>query len=351
MPAVDGSAEPDTKVSRTAPSVRRLVAAGLLALALAPGLWVRGEPYWPGETGSRTLHFQGLPAPTPGSWPAELRLLGAWRVTGDNNRFGGYSALLATAGGTLTAISDNGYTLRLRPPGSSGGADPLFGQVKTPHATYWNQDIEAATVDPNSGRRWYSYENINEIRRFTARGENASGAVRPPAMRDWGSNGGAEAMARLADGRFIVLAEDAPWLSSGGRPGLLFPSDPVDGSTPVEFTFRPPIGYDPSDMGVLPDGRVVILLRVVDPLEPPFFEAMLVVADPADIARGEEWRWAKLADLKGSVPRDNYEGLAVVPDSTGVTMWLISDDNFAHFQRTLLLKLHWRVPPRAAAVQ
>jgi len=102
---------------------------------------------------------------------------------------------------------------------------------------------------------------------------------------------------------------------------------------------------------VLPDGRVVILLRIVDPLSPPFFEAMLVVADPADIAAGREWRWSKLADLEGSVPRDNYEGLAIVPDPSGVTLWLISDDNYAHFQRTLLLQLHWRVPPRGAAAK
>ena len=78
---------------------------------------------------------------------------------------------------------------------------------------------------------------------------------------------------------------------------------------------------------------------------------MLIVADPAEIAAGEEWRWHKLADLKRPVPRDNFEGLAIVPDASGVTLWLISDDNFARIQRTLLLELHWRVPPRGAAVE
>ena len=42
-------------------------------------------------------------------------------------------------------------------------------------------------------------------------------------------------------------------------------------------------------------------------------------------------------------------GLAIAPDPDGVTLWVISDDNFARFQRTLLLELHWRVPPRRAA--
>ena len=352
MPADDGSSEPDANASRTAPSRRRLAAIGLLALALAPGLWLRSEPYWPGNTGPRTIRFDRLAARTPESWPAELRLAGAWRVTSENNRFGGYSALLPTAGGTLTAISDTGgRTLRMRRPDLAGAADPRFGRVTTPNPTYWNQDIEAAAADPKSGWRWYAYENVNEIGRFKSGEDGASSVVAPPEMSDWSSNGGAEAMARLPDGRFIVLAEDAPWLSAGGRPGLLFSSDPVDGAKPLEFTFKPPIGYDPSDMAVLPDGRVVILLRVVDLVSPPFFDAMLVVADPADIVAGQEWRWYKLADLEGSIPRDNYEGLAIVPDSSGVMMWLISDDNFAHVQRTLLLELHWQVPPRGAAAK
>ena len=40
---------------------------------------------------------------------------------------------------------------------------------------------------------------------------------------------------------------------------------------------------------------------------------------------------------------DNYEGLAVAPGPDGaLVLWLISDDNKATFQRTLLLKLLWR---------
>jgi hypothetical protein len=346
MPAPDRSPAPKHDARRIAPPLGRLFAVCLLALALAPGLWVRSEARWPDSAGPPTLRFERLAAGTPEAWPAELELVGAWRLTSGSNRFGGYSALLANADGTLTAISDAGRTLRMRRPDGAGAAAPRFGRVRRPDPEYWNEDIESATADPASGRRWYGYENINEIRRFEPGEVAESKAVSPPAMRGWSPNGGAEAMARLRHGRFVVLAEDAPWLSAGGHAGLLFPSDPVAGAKPLEFTFRPPIGYDPSDMAALPDGRVVILLRIVDPVIPPFFRAMLVVADPADIVAGEDWRWRKLADLTGPVPRDNYEGLAIAPDAAGVTMWVISDDNFARFQRTLLLELHWRVPPR-----
>jgi hypothetical protein len=294
------------------------------------------------------LSYHKLAARTPENWPAELRLVGAWRLTSESSSFGGYSALLATGGDTLTAISDVGPTLRMRRPGTPGGPEPRFGRVRTPNAKFRSPDIEAATADPATGWRWYAYEYTNRIRRFEAGDEGTSSVVAPPAMRDWSPNGGPEAIARLPDGRFIVLSEDPPWLSIGGRPGLLFPADPVTGVEPLEFTFRPPIGYDPSDMAALPDGRVIVLLRTIDPV-PPFFKAMLVVADPADIAAGREWPWRKLADLSGPVPRDNYEGLAIAPDATGVTIWVISDDNFTRIQRTLLLELHWRPEHEPAA--
>jgi len=84
---------------------------------------------------------------------------------------------------------------------------------------------------------------------------------------------------------------------------------------------------------------------------PPFFRSKLLIADPRDIAPGRPWPWRELATFHGPVPRDNYEGLAIVPDSTGVTLWLISDDNQAPYQRTLLLKLHWQGPPAPARIR
>jgi hypothetical protein len=255
--------------------------------------------------------------------------------------FGGYSALLSTDNGTLTAISDSAMVMQLRRPDFPPAGRPRFGELVHGPKDKVERDTEAATRDPLTDTRWYAYERVNQIRRIRA-GETAGVTVRPRAMRDWAENGGPEAMTRLGDGRFIVLAEDAPWLSQGGHAGLLFPADPVSGAEPVEFTFRPPVGYDPSDMAALPDGRVLILLRTLDLPRWPFFRGMLVLADPADIAPGRDWRWRKLADLDDPLPRENYEGLAIVPAADGMTLWLVSDDNQSVLQRTLLVKLHWR---------
>ena len=39
---------------------------------------------------------------------------------------------------------------------------------------------------------------------------------------------------------------------------------------------------------------------------------------------------------------ENYEGIAVLPrEAGGFTIWLISDDNRAALQRTVLVELEW----------
>ena len=320
----------------------RLLAILVVAVALAPGLWWRSPPLpRPPDEDPPRLVLQPIPFGTPGDWPAGLTVEGAWRLTSGSRMFGGYSALIADADGTLTAYSDGATKLQFPAPGSASLSPLIVKQVPTGGRRKGDRDLESATADPATGQRWFGFEQDNRIVRFDP-GRRAPRQVFPAAMADWPVNGGAESLTRLADGRFIVLREVPDWLSSGERPGLLFPYDPDEGARPAEFSFRPPIGYDPSDMAALPDGRVIILVRAINVPFPPFFRSKLLIADPRTIAPGQEWRWRELATFHGPVPRDNYEGVAVVPDKTGLTLWLISDDNQAPYQRTLLLKLHWR---------
>ena len=162
-------------------------------------------------------------------------------------------------------------------------------------------------------------------------------------MQEWRADFGPESMVRLADGRFIVLAERSPQWFDRTTPGLLFPGDPIDGAAPVRFNVIAPGGYSPTDIAQLPDGRVLILMRAFELGLPPRFPGLIAIADPAAIRRGGEWRPTVLGRLVPPVPSDNYEGIAVVPDGagSGANVWVISDDNFSAFQRTLLLKLRW----------
>ncbi len=323
--------------------MRKLVLLLMLILALAPGTWLR-SPRPPADE-RQILSVRALPVGAIELGP--LAPVGSWVLDSPNDAFGSYSALAALDDGTLLAASDKGSMMRFAPPGMPGGGVAIgyFGQDRS--LPKWQLDIESMTRDPASGRLWLGFEGSNRIERFDA-GFRAPATVRPVAMRDWPGNSGPEAMVRLADGRFVVLAEGTRRWFAGEVPGLLFRSDPIAGAAPVAFRFTPPAGYSPVDLAQLPDGRVLILLRRVVWGIPPGFAGKLMLADPRAIRPGQPWRAKLLTDLAAPLPSDNYEGLAVVPESIGgTTLWLISDDNDAPYQRTLLLKLHW--PAKAKA--
>jgi hypothetical protein len=323
----------------------RLFLLLIVAMGLAPGTW------WRAANGGRDLDNRQILLIEPLRFPhdglGEVEIAGAWQLDSPNRHFSGYSSLLMTGDGTLLALTDSGRMMRFAPPGTAPPAAKFDYFASREEGDKRLFDLEAATRDPASGQIWTAYENTGQIERYDPHLVR-TGHVRPPQMQGWPSNAGPEAIVRLADGRLVVLSESSPDWFAADWPALLFPGDPVDGAEPAPFQFRPPEGYRPVDAALLPDGRVLILLRRIVLGLPPGFEAKLVLADPAEIRRSGRWSGREIAHLAEPVPMDNYEGLAVGPGEDGqLVLWLISDDNRATFQRTLLLKLLWR-PNRKA---
>jgi len=329
--------------------MRRLILLAVVVLGLVPVTCMHD----PGPEGlideRQILEIVALPVSDHALGPnlGEVRVAGAWRLHSPNHHFDSYSALVSLGDGTLLAASDRGRRLRFTPPGNAGPG-PQFDYFATPTTGQKRLfDIEALTRDAATGRIWAAYEGTNLISRLSP-ALSQEGVTQPVAMRGWRSNSGPEAMVRLADGRFVVLAEAARRWFASEVPGLLFAGDPLAGAAETSFRYRPPDGYRPVDMALLPDGRVLILLRQVVWSIPPGFVGKIVLADPSAIRAGETWSGRVIADLDGRVPNDNYEGLAVVPlDDGGVVLWLISDDNSIRLQRTLLLKLEWHPNEKA----
>jgi hypothetical protein len=323
--------------------MRKVLLLLVVILGLAPGTWL-WAPRPPADK-RQILSFRALPIPDVDLGPLEPA--GAWVLDSPNGDFGSYSALAALGDGTLLAASDKGSMMHFTPPGAGQARVRIGYWGQDGNRPKWQLDMESMARDPASGRLWLGFEGDHRIERFDA-GFRAPATVRPEAMRRWPSNKGPEAMARLADGRFVVIAEGTQRWSDEEVPGLLFPSDPVAGTEPSTFRFALPAGYRPVDLAQLPDGRVLILLRKIVWGIPPGFAGKLMLADPATIREGEVWRAEPLADLKAPLPSDNFEGLAIEPDGKGGTvLWLISDDNDSIAQRTLLLKLRWPANAKA----
>jgi hypothetical protein len=313
-------------------SRRRVIAALALALACAPGTWLR-TPVPDAMPSDITLTpILGPHATDTPGWS----LGGVWQYSAQSRYFGGFSAILALYDHKLRAFSDRGTRFTFvepdQPEAADGDLSVVYQAVEDAYSNdLW--DIEAATRDPATGDYWLSYENYHAIHRFSQASERKGVRVLDDEV-DWPVNGGAEAMVRLADGRFVIIPE-------GRDEALIFASDPVEHPEAARTIVWqvPAPGYVVTDMAQLPDGRLLMLLRDLELAYPPFV-SLLAIADPPPKGGAEAWSGKVVFALDGVVPRENYEGLTLREEEDGkVAVWVIADDNQSVQQRTLLVKL------------
>lgn len=267
----------------------------------------------------------------------ELIFLAAWELGSGNGDFGGISALTALPDGRFVGVSDAGTLIGFGLTSDDRIDRPFIAPLpesEGPGKSFRDRDSEGITYDRDSGQFWVSYEAKHAIRRFSRSFARSNGMVRPAEMQSWPSNKGAETIVRLSDGRFIVIAES---LEEDIHDALLFSGDPVEPGTVIaRFKYRPPAGYRVTDGAILPDGRLLLLHREIG--IPKGFAAKLALVDPENIVNDARIKGHVIATLTPPLLVDNMEGVAVTSDNGRTIIWLISDNNFNIFQRTLLMK-------------
>jgi hypothetical protein len=316
----------------------RILVLGALLLLLAtitrPG--PRPPPQGPGEA-LLTIAPVALDAAAPGRRRVgALLFLGGWALASGDDRFGGISGI-HVEGGRIVAISDVGMVMRFAVPGA-GATEPVrFDPLVAgpgPRTRKSNRDTEALVV---SGRTlWAAFERHNMIWRYDLASLAAQSSARPAPMRHWGGNRGAEALVRLAGGRFLVLSEGRDD-GSAASAAVLFAGDPsVPGTPAAALSYRRPAGFRATDAALLPDGRILILNRRFALLEG--WSARLVAAQ---LGADGTIAGREVAALAAPLVTENMEALAVSREGGRTIVWIASDDNFSPLQRTLLLKFEW----------
>jgi hypothetical protein len=271
-----------------------------------------------------------------------LTYLGGVRLSSADLGFSGFSSL-AVVGDSFTLLSDRGNLVRFRMGADWRPFAIRFSELPVGPgiaSSRGDRDSESLARDPVRGTVWVGFEGHNAIWRYNADFTRGEAVAHPPAMRGWSQNGGAESMARLPDGRFVVISETSRPPGGGHRAErelLLFAGDPTRaGTRPRRLSFAPPPGYDPSDAAALPDGRLLVLVRRF--AVPGLFTARLMLVDPKGWAPGRVLRGTAIAEFAPPFQHDNFEGLALVRDGDSLVLWLVSDDNEQWWQQTLLLK-------------
>ena len=276
----------------------------------------------------------------------DLRFLGGWTLSSSDPDFGGISAMarvddgfvaVGDAGGVFRfAFDDAGQIARAEISALPAGPLPPDNQPLTKS----DRDAEAMAFDPETGRFWVAFERANGFWRYDQDFAVSDGDNAPDPMEDWPNNGGAEALIRFDDGRFLVFSE------AGNGPGssrevLLFSNDPSEADTeaPVRLGYRPPAGHRITDAALLPDGRLLVLNRDFSLVRGVSVIISLVdisELEPDTILVGEE-----VARLVPPLTVDNMEAMAIEEVDGRTIVWIASDDNFNSLQRTLLMQFEW----------
>jgi hypothetical protein len=285
------------------------------------------------------LRLAAAPVPLSAGAPAQRRLgrllfLEGWHLRSNDPRFGGISAMSVENGG-VTALTDGARLYSFALPRGPG---------VTPLASIWLQgasgmqkelrDSEAMAVHGEAA--WIAYERQNVVTRFHRRTWRPVATAQPRAMRAWSLNAGAEAMVRLADGRFLIFCEGRR-SESGETPALLFHGDPADVRTrTTALRYAAPAGFRITEAAELPDGRLLFLNRRVSLFDG--IQVKLTLSERPTLASGSLIRGREIAHFGPEVTTDNYEALSITREGGRTILWIASDDNFLAFQRTLLLK-------------
>ncbi|SMF61816.1 esterase-like activity of phytase family protein [Allosphingosinicella indica] len=279
-----------------------------------------------------TIAFE--PVPLDRTDPArrtvgKLRYLGGWSVRSDDPRFGGLSALDVAADGIIAA-SDAGWLIRMPLPGQSGRvAIQALAKGR-------KQDRDAESMVVHDGQAWIGLERANAVWRYSLTDGRREAAAEPAKMRGWRGNSGAEAMLRLADGRFLIFSEGSD--DAANSAALLFDGDPAEPDiAAIAFRYRPPAGYRITDAALLPDGRMIALNRRFRMSEG--VSVRVTLSDLSGIAAAKTLTGTEIAAFAAPLTVDNFEGISVTRERGGAVVWIVSDDNYNPLlQRTLLMK-------------
>jgi hypothetical protein len=285
------------------------------------------------------------PLATPFDLPPRsgpLRPLGGLELNRAAIGFGGFSGLHLDVALNLTVISDTGRWFRApllmtgeRP---TGLGTPTTGMLRDGSGEALRRgrttDAEALARRPD-GTWLVGFERWHRIRAFTALDAPGSFFEAPPGVEAAPPNGGLEALAVLADGRLLAIAE--------------FQNDPTDPALrrawlggPGDWrptSYRPAPGFTATDAAGLTDGGALVLERRFALIEGGFTARLVHL--PSAALETTPLTGQALLNFPPDGPAENYEGVAVLRRGSALWIALISDDNQNAFQRSLLLLYAW----------
>ncbi len=281
-----------------------------------------------------------------------LTFMGGLELSSPDPDFGGLSGLRFSADGSrFYAVSDNAHWLTGKLVRDSGGR--LTGLEDTDYSCICRQDGQpygskhwgdAEAVEVAGDRVYIGFERLNRINGYDLTDTFGLG---PPAQATTSLKSlnidysdGIEAIALIPDGlphagRFLVITEKS--LNAAGNNRAFV----VDAKTTSEFSVTRSDEYSITDATFTPQGDLLVIerrfgLSIGIGIRIRRFD-WRAAADGESIKRPLAGEVLLEAGLGSRI--DNMEGITAWRDETGRSrIAIVSDDNYARIQRTLLLE-------------
>jgi hypothetical protein len=271
-----------------------------------------------------------------------LTLLSAYQLRSKDSRFGGLSGSAVGADGRLYWVSDQGYWVSARMNLDAEGhltdltdwdIQPLLSTTGVPvRDPLYDAEALARAAD---GSFLVSFEKAHRIWRYPPPPVNSQSLPTPvptPAeIAQAPPNGGLESTTVLPDGRILTITEELQ------NPDGSFKGWLIDKDRFAELSYLPSAGFQASDCAALRNGDVIVVERRYVPFG--ILSARLKLIESKNIHPGGKLVGEELLRLESPLWVDNFEGVAVQEHPTkGTILYLVSDDNYNPFQQTLLLQ-------------
>lgn len=311
------------------------------------------------DAGWEAITVEALPAAISdeagiGARYGPLTFRGGLELRSGYGLFGGWSGLVVDGENRLTAVSDEGMffraTLKLNEAGD------LIGLENSRVAVMRNE-----AGDPLDGKEWQDAEDITHLadgryavpfeRRhrvliydLDGKGPNAPAALGPAAPQTMNINEGMEALEQAANGDLIAGRE----FSARQKPPTQFYRLSMTGEPIVSGDTQVGSNFGFVSLRRLSSGDYLELERFYFPILGHRIELRRLRASGFD-KTPPYLSGPVLVRLQKPLALDNFEGLAVQETPGKPTrLYLISDNNFARNQRTLIYAFDM-APERVAA--
>ena len=309
----------------------------LLAVLLAPSAGCN-----PASGGERTAPVVLAPEALAELSRGPLVFRGAVEIGSSGGRIGGLSGLVVLdCGARFVAVSDVGrvVTGRLIYDGA-GHLEDIRDLNVQPIVDVGGRPVDGRRRDAEAlGRladgRWVvGFERAHRIETYPAAddgpGQPEGAGMVPPGSEGLPANSGLETVTVLPDGRLLAIAE-GPENGRPERDGWIGGGDGWE-----RFTYLATPGYRPTDAAVLPDGDLLVLERYFSLFGG--LDARVVRVASAALVAGARVAGVAVGTIAAPLPVSNYEGLAAVRTPDGETLvFVLSDDNFSNALSTYLI--------------